>query len=95
MYTYVYDHSNAVRDKLRCEEVVMLKGKVRSCLIEEEDYIYAEKQPTVAFKDKEEEENAVKNNKEEFQLQAVATIEAMSIAGIERRRLRDEIMNLS
>lgn len=94
MSTYVYDHSTAIREKLRCEETVTLRGNIRSCLVEEEDYIYAEKQPIVSFKDKDQEDVA-KENKEEFQLQEVATIEAMSIAGIERRRLRDEIINLS
>jgi len=38
---------------------------------------------------------AAKRQVEEFQLEEVATIEAMSVAGIERRRIRDEIINLS
>ena len=42
MATYVYDQKEQ-RDKLKVEDVVMLKGNIRSCLVEEEDYIYADK----------------------------------------------------
>jgi len=43
MATYVYDCSTGGRDALKVGEVVMLKGNTKSCLAEEEDYIYADK----------------------------------------------------
>jgi len=43
MSTQVYDCSSTLRDSLRVEEAVMLKGDIPSCLVEEDDYIYADK----------------------------------------------------
>jgi len=43
MATYVYDCSIKHPDMLKIEDIVMLKGNTKSCLVEEEDYIYAEK----------------------------------------------------
>ena len=43
MATHVYDSSKVIRIALRVEETVMLHNNVRSCLVEEEDYIFEDK----------------------------------------------------